>query len=440
MAGTEKRPGSPDRLQETLLKEPVPARAIVLCIAALAVPVLANVWSGPVVPEAYEPLLWLLALVPAFLLAYYRGWGGVAVALAAGMAVLAGTAAFVAWSGDPLANWPLVLLVTAAFVLISLAVGFVTDQLHQQRAEAEWLALSDPLTQLPNRRAAEFLLDREFAAATRKVRPLTVVLWDLDRFKQVNDEYGHAAADTVLVAFARVLERYTRAMNLSARYGGEEFISVLGGSDEIGAARFAEKVRAAVEASCKPAPDATVTVSGGIAQFNEKLHSTWSELVSAADEALYTAKRGGRNQVALWRPDPSLLPEPESAPMPTRAPRTVLIIEDERGVRRVVRRVLERAGFATIEAESGPAALALLEGHDGRMEAAIIDLMLPEMLGTEVYRHLQRRQPGLPVLFISGYTMNRPTIEDGRAMLQKPFEPKELLTAVEAVIKGRPVG
>ena len=217
----------------------VPLRALLLSLAALAVPVIGAVTLGEELGE-YGVLLWLTALIPAFLLAYYRGWKGVATALAAGMATLSVTQVVVLWMGRDIPG--LLVPVVVAYLTIALAVGWVSEEFHRQRVSIQGLALTDDLTQLPNRRHAELFLEREFARGERG-HTVSVVLFDLDFFKDYNDRYGHQAGDVALQRFADVLRQTTRKMNLSARLGGEEFVSVLSESDAAGAAVFAERVR-----------------------------------------------------------------------------------------------------------------------------------------------------------------------------------------------------
>src|SRR5690606_13615737 len=169
----------------------VPLRALGLSMCALAVPVVAT--ALPPSPAAGpEPLLWLLALVPAFLLAYYRGWRGAEFALAAGMVALTLAHVVATLSGHDLGNTAVLLGAVSAYIVIALAIGALSELFHRELARAEARALTDELTGLPNRRWARLTLETEFAAAQRG-RPLVVVLFDLDRFKEYNDRFGHAA-------------------------------------------------------------------------------------------------------------------------------------------------------------------------------------------------------------------------------------------------------
>ncbi|MCK5652684.1 MAG: diguanylate cyclase, partial [Gemmatimonadetes bacterium] len=277
----------------------VPPRALLISVAALAVPVAGAFLLPAATVEQYGALLWLLALVPAFLLAYYRGWKGVATALAAGMATLSLTQVAMSWVGRPIPD--LLSGVVAAYVTISLGVGWLAELMHRDREEVEDLAFTDLLTHLPNRRHARVFLENEFAAAERG-RLLSVVLFDLDHFKRYNDRYGHVAGDDALQVFAVILAQSTRRMNLSARFGGEEFLTVLAGSDVEGALVFAERIRVALKATSLER--GSLTASAGVATFHPSMRSP-DELLAAADHALYRAKREGRNCVRLFGRPPA---------------------------------------------------------------------------------------------------------------------------------------
>lgn len=273
---------------------PIPARALLLSGAALLVPVLAaTAFRTSVGPDGV--LLWLTALVPAFLLAYYRGWRGAAAALAAGMAVLSVTHVAIVYFGLPTPDWSLLAGVVVAYVIICLGIGWLSEILHRERLLAQEIALTDPLTELPNRRHATLVLEGEFAAAERG-RELAVILFDFDGFKAYNDRHGHAAGDQALRTFGRILASSTRRMNLSARYGGEEFISILSDCDADGAVAFAERIRG--EMSDAELEGEPITVSAGVAVYRRGLRSP-EVLVSAADRALYMAKRDGRDRVRV---------------------------------------------------------------------------------------------------------------------------------------------
>lgn len=296
---TKREPG------RTLRRIPahVPARALVISFLALAVPLVAT-FVEPVATTDYDVLLWLLALIPAFLLAYYRGWRGAATALAIGMAVLVLAQTVLLATGGTIDQWPLLMLVLVIYIALSLGVGVLTEMLHRARLDAETLSLVDDVTGLPNRRHVRLVLQQEFAAA-RRGRKLAVVFFDLDGFKQYNDRYGHLAGDEALRAFAVALKRHTRAMNITGRYGGDEFVSILSASDLDGAGVFISRVRSAVY-DMQPARGA-LTVSAGVAQF-EPWMKTADDLLVAADRALYDAKGVGGDTTRIFDQVGSLTP------------------------------------------------------------------------------------------------------------------------------------
>jgi diguanylate cyclase (GGDEF)-like protein len=165
---------------------------------------------------------------------------------------------------------------------------------------AEWRAASDPLTGLPNRRAADDTIRRMAAHAGRTLTSLAVLLIDLDRFKQINDRHGHDQGDKALAVVGEVLAASVRASDFAARYGGEEFIVLLPDTDRRGAREVAEKIRSAIENAEMPM-GVTLTASIGVAALPEDAVDP-DHLVRKADRALYAAKARGRNRVESAMP------------------------------------------------------------------------------------------------------------------------------------------
>jgi len=159
------------------------------------------------------------------------------------------------------------------------------------------LARSDALTGLANRRAFDEALDREVARAERSGAPLALLALDLDRFKAVNDRYGHAAGDAALVAAAARARAALREGDLLARVGGEELAALLPGAGLEAALEVGERVRAAVASAPIEGPGASfrVTVSVGVAVL--AAGESGVALRARADDRLYAAKRGGRDRV-----------------------------------------------------------------------------------------------------------------------------------------------
>lgn len=174
------------------------------------------------------------------------------------------------------------------------------EQLAQQNEELNNLATTDGLTSLANRRAFMNRLDVEWKSSTRYDLPLSVVLLDVDHFKQFNDTFGHQAGDAVLVEVGRALAGCARDTDMPARYGGEEFIVILPHTDPGGAYAIAERIREAV-AAIDGLPR-TVTVSVGVAALEASTVDP-EALIARADRALYDSKHNGRNRVTMASTD-----------------------------------------------------------------------------------------------------------------------------------------
>jgi diguanylate cyclase (GGDEF)-like protein/PAS domain S-box-containing protein len=171
---------------------------------------------------------------------------------------------------------------------------------HQESLEAanrklHRLAVTDALTNLPNRRAFEAALEREFRLAHDYEHSLSLLLIDIDDFKFFNDTYGHEEGDRVLCSVAGVIAKSFRSSDSVARYGGEEFAVVLPNTPAPRAAESAERLRLAVAAI--GSSRRTITISVGLSHLQDDMNKM--ELLRRADEALYQAKRGGKNRVCL---------------------------------------------------------------------------------------------------------------------------------------------
>lgn len=164
-------------------------------------------------------------------------------------------------------------------------------------AQFERQALHDSLTHLPNRRAAQQYLQREIARMKRNGRPLTVIIADIDHFKQVNDRYGHANGDTVLQSVSTTIKQHLRAQDIVARWGGEEFLIILPETAQDNAVILAEKLRRALEMKgiAIESEEIKVSASFGACEVNEDV--SLHRALTLADQALYEAKQAGRNRV-----------------------------------------------------------------------------------------------------------------------------------------------
>ena len=189
---------------------------------------------------------------------------------------------------------------TASSLASHAAIALENARLHRI---VERQALVDGLTGIANRRQCEEALTAEIARADRLGTPLTLVLADLDDFKLINDDHGHATGDDVLREFAAVLRATVRDSDLAGRWGGEEFMLLLPGADAVGGAQLADRVRSSLaERSFSGVEGAVVSVTSsfGVAQHTPGTDDR--DLFAAADRALYRAKREGKNRVELDTP------------------------------------------------------------------------------------------------------------------------------------------
>lgn len=175
-------------------------------------------------------------------------------------------------------------------------------QLNEKMAS---LALVDELTNLPNRRAFFLRGAEEINRARRYQSPLSMLMLDIDRFKTINDTYGHTRGDAALQSIARTLREQVREVDLPARLGGEEFGVLLPNTRQEEAEIIAERIRQSIENSlCEKEDDVSIrmTASFGVASYDHRTKSL-DDLFSNADTALYTAKNSGRNRVEVFHPE-----------------------------------------------------------------------------------------------------------------------------------------
>jgi diguanylate cyclase (GGDEF)-like protein len=195
------------------------------------------------------------------------------------------------------------LLALAALMVLTLVLARPLLRAFRWTEEQASEARIDSLTGLANRRALEEILAAEISRAHRFTHQLAVVLLDLDRFKEINDSFGHAAGDVMLRAVSRLLTSLARQGDTVARWGGEEFVVVLPETDLAGAERFAERLRRTIEA--QSVADMQTSASCGVATMLPE--DNVEELLGAADQALYQAKTNGRNrtETAIRGPRPA---------------------------------------------------------------------------------------------------------------------------------------
>ncbi len=185
------------------------------------------------------------------------------------------------------------------------ALNTSNEEVQRQNIELERLATRDPLTGCLNRRAFLSAFDKLLEQARSSDQPLSCLMLDIDHFKSVNDRFGHPVGDRVIQEVAKRLQTNARSTDQVCRYGGEEFCVLMPGLGPDGAAELGERVRASIERECaasvREVQGLHVTASLGVECFNANA-ATPALMMDHADQALYRAKRGGRNRVVVYEP------------------------------------------------------------------------------------------------------------------------------------------
>lgn len=298
----------------------------------------------------------------------------------------------------------------------------------QRSADLTQQASADPLTGLPNRSAFANAFHRATRLASRARENLAVGMLDVDRFKSVNDIYGHEMGDRVLKRLAAVVSKSLRASDLLARWGGEEF-AVFFPNTEVDEARLA--ITKALKAfreekfTTKDGRVLQVTFSAGVARV--KSGATVEQAIDDADRYLYLAKAAGRDQV---------LTEEDKV---TDIKRCVLLVEDDELTASVVKHYLKRDGFKVIHAKDAQGAIAATK--DNPISLITLDVKIPGMDGFELLQRF-RKVPSLhqvPVVMLTSAGRQEDIVRGFQLgaddYILKPFSPRELLARVHRFLQ-----
>src|SRR5215211_8489241 len=258
---------------------------------------LAIYFAGPEVPSAYAMYYFWVAVAACYFLR--PGVATIHIALAS----VAYAIVLLLARGDvaqPALKWA---LASGTLFAVGVAMMALRGQMRRLLSELARVARTDPLTGLANRRELEDRFVAETERATRGGRPLSILVLDLDWFKEFNDRFGHRSGDRALVVLAEALRRATRTSDMVARLGGQEFAVLAPETDEADAFMLAERLRAEVRAAFARQPE-KLTVSCGVASF--PVHGIApGELMHAADRALREAKEVGRDRSVVFEQAPA---------------------------------------------------------------------------------------------------------------------------------------
>lgn len=333
--------------------------------------------------------------------------------------------------------------------------------LEEMNQRLERLAVMDAMTDLPNHRAFQERLAQQVQHAGRHKRPFSLIMFDVDNFKQYNDKFGHPQGDILLAELARLFREAVRSTDLPARYGGEEFALLLPETDKYAAAWVAERLRSQV--AQHTFPHRQVTISVGIAEFAADA-SDANALVACADQAMYHAKSSGKNTVSLWssrsgRPvvvdetAPEWMREkamgapascrtvptlPSHLRAGTASGRSLLLVDPDELSRGTLRDSLLEEGYAVAIAQSGTEALSLLADAPSSFDLIVCDVMLPDKRGPDVRQEARVLCPQVPFLFFAsqegeGGALAAPVLGES-PLLIKPFALHALLASIERTL------
>jgi diguanylate cyclase (GGDEF)-like protein len=295
-------------------------------------------------------------------------------------------------------------------------------------------ARQDALTGLGNRRR----LTEDLAALNGRVarygHVYCVALFDIDHFKTLNDNAGHAAGDQVLRAVARALDDAIRGGDTMYRYGGEEFLVLLSEQSLDGAARAGERLRAAVEALGLVHPEGTVTVSAGVAGPGDPSSGSPEQLIERADRALYRAKELGRNRVEIFRPAP-----PDPAPERAETVVRLLIADDDEAVRLTLSALAARHPALDLVGAAADAEEAIELARQHRPDVVLLDVSMPAGGGIRAATGIREVMPDARLVALSAHDGPSAQLEMSRAgaigYLVKGASDEDIVSAIRSAAR-----
>jgi len=318
------------------------------------------------------------------------------------------------------------------------------------------LATRDPLTSVYNRIRFEEELAQAWNVSHRYGYSMAVVIVDIDFFKTLNDSYGHSMGDQILCEFAQIMQQVARASDVISRYGGDEFTAILPRAEEGDAQAFGERLleRTRAHVFCEDSYRLHLTVSVGIATSrNPTAPATATAVLSQADRALYVAKRSGRNRLCIWpggstekagaekKPRPDAEPRPAPRPVDRREGGSIMVVDDEPAVLKLVSIMLERGGHQVMTFSSAEEAIKVIEGDPSRFDVVLTDLGLPEKGGIELLHEVGGIDDSIVKVVMTGYASVDNAVKSLREgaydFIQKPLEQDQLAALIHRALEYR---
>ncbi len=334
------------------------------------------------------------------------------------------------------------------------------DRLSKYSSQLESDILRDELTQVANRRAFDYELNRRMIEWSRQRVPLGLLLVDIDYFKLVNDQYGHQVGDDVLREVAQEISKSIRDMDLVARYGGEEFGIILPCTGPNEVIITAERVREAIQSRSLKYQGKEVKVTVSVGGTNARAGDDTTSLIKRTDMALYTSKQHGRNRTSIHN---GTVCEPinfEESQIETMNPglgfgdgdhvnavdditqSNILVVDDEPTITLMVKKLLKGAGYDNVLAETDSTKAFDRVLHE-RPDLILLDIRMPQIDGLEILRRVRSNEmtKRLPVVFLTSTTDSKTKIKalnDGATdFLPKPVNGSELIARVKNTLLAK---
>ncbi len=330
----------------------------------------------------------------------------------------------------------------------TLAGKVTRDQLARYSSELESDALRDELTEIANRRAFHYELNRRIIEWNRQRTPLSLLLIDLDFFKQVNDRYGHPVGDRVLRAIAHQIDNCVREMDLVARFGGEEFAVILPSTRPDESRLTAERIRDSIASKTWQVDDQAIRVTVSIGVATAMNGDDAATLIRRTDTALYSSKQQGRNRTCYHDGAQCKLVTQNDAINDTQTDSnyfvevdastknaSIYIVDDEPSTLLMVKKLLNDAGYTrvTTEEKSVRAFKTILKETP---DLVLLDIRMPEVNGLEILQSVRHNEKTkhVPIVFLTSSTETEikvKALELGCTdFLQKPVNASELIARV----------
>jgi diguanylate cyclase (GGDEF)-like protein/putative nucleotidyltransferase with HDIG domain len=313
------------------------------------------------------------------------------------------------------------------------------------------LAIRDELTGLFNRRHLQHELDSVWQIGRRYGFQTGIVIIDIDHFKTVNDTYGHLVGDEVLCELSGLAQRHCRTSDIMARYGGDELVMILpdaaGDALKSMAERLIDTIRNHV--FCKGTHNLHCSVSVGAAGSapEDTDHTDCNTVLARADQALYEAKRSGRDRYAVWSAGMPTLQAPDETPVvvpgvPAAARRgRVVVVDDDRAVLKILELLIESAGYDVEVFDTAAALSRRLESTGPEIDVALVDLNLEDASGLDLLDGVEQSKPDLVKIVITGDATLDNAVESLRHgaydFIQKPVQREQLTVTLSRALEYR---